>query len=163
MTYTRLYRSFQKFIDQDDHFTESQQEEILVSFKNKRNKKIFRLSIILLIWSIIGISIDSFIIGGSLISAIMKGLSWIYILPTVIFSIVNFIFKAIFVRWYLKNEIPWSQILLAGIPYAGSAAIIAYLVREDPLYGAGLQHYLGYLRKRGVCKFKKKIGINKNL
>lgn len=152
MTYKFLYKSFRKFIDQDEHFTEDQQDQILESFKNERNKNIFRLSIILLVWSSIGISIDSLIIGGSIIGVIMKGLSWKYLLPTIIFSVVNFIIKAIFVKWYLKNEIPFKQICLAGIPYAGSASIIAYLVREDPLYGAGLQHYMRYLRKRGFRK-----------
>ena len=150
MTYKRLYKSFQKFIDQDEHFTESQQDQILESFKNERNKNIFRLSIILLIWSFFGITIDSFIIGGSAIAVIMQGLSWRYLLPTIIFSITNYIIKAIFVKWYLRNEIPFKQICLAGVPYAGSASIIAYLVRSDPLFGAGIQHYLRYLKKQGV-------------
>lgn len=150
MTYKRLYASFQKFIDQDEHFTESQQQEILESFESKRNKNIFRLSILLLIWSIFGITIDSFIIGGSIIGVIMQGLSLKYLYPTIIFSVVNFIIKSIFVKSYLKNEIPMKQILLSAIPYAGSASVIAYLVRKDPLYGRGLRHYIRYLRKRGA-------------
>ncbi len=162
MTYKKLYESFQKFIDQDKHFTESQQDHILKSFQDKRNKNIFRLSIILLIWSVIGISLDSLIIGGSIIGVIMQGLSWKYLLPTIIFSAVNFIFKSIFVKWYLKKEIPVKQILLAGIPYAGSASIIAYLVRKDPLYGAGLQHYMKYLRRRGFRKLCKLLYFKKD-
>jgi len=148
MVYKRLYKSFKKFIDQDEHFTEIQQDQILESFKNKRNRNIFRLSIILLIWSIFGITIDSFIIGGSLIATIIEGLSWRYVLPTVIFSLVNFTIKAIFVRLYFKNEIPFKHIALAGIPYIGSATLIAHLVRQDKLYGTGLQHYLKYKRKK---------------
>lgn len=150
MSYERLYKSFKKFIDQDEHFTEAEQQQILTSFENKYNRNIFRLSIILLIWSIFGITIDSFIIGGSLIATIMQGLSWKYLWPTVIFSIVNFIIKSLFVRWYFNNEIPLKEIALAGIPYLGSATLIAYLVKNDTLYGAGLQHYLKYLRRRGV-------------
>jgi uncharacterized membrane-anchored protein YitT (DUF2179 family) len=150
MTYKKLYRSFQEFIDQDTHFTENQQDQILESFKGERNKKIFRLSIILLLSSVVGISIDSFIIGGSVIGIFTQGLSWVYVLPTIIFSIINFILKAIFIHWYLKKEISWSQICLAGIPYVGSASVIAHLVRSDPLYGSGLQHYLRYLRKKWI-------------
>ena len=161
MTYKRLYQSFKKFIDQDDHFTEAQQEKSLESFKQKRNKNIFRLSIILLVWSVVGITIDSLIIGGSIIGVIMQGLSFLYLLPTLIFSAVNFIFKSIFVKWYLKNEIPMKQILLAGIPYLGSASIIAYLVRSDPLFGAGIQHYLSYLRKRGLKYFYRLLSLEK--
>jgi len=150
MTYKRLYASFQKFIDQDEYFTETQQHHILESFQNKRNKNIFRLSIILLIWSILGVAIDSLIIGGSLISALIQGVSWRYILPTLIFSALNFTMKSLFVSWYMKKEIPMKQILLAGIPYAGSASIIAHLVKTDSLYGLGLQHYIKYLRHRGI-------------
>ena len=147
MTYKRLYSSFKKFIDQDEHFTEDQQDQILESFKNERNKKIFRLSVILMVWSIIGISIDSTIIGGSVIAVITQGLSFKYLWPTIIFSIINFIIKTIFVSWFVKKEIPFLQICLAGIPYAGSGTVIAYLVKQDPLFGSGLRHYLSYLKR----------------
>ena len=152
MVYKRLYKSFKKFIDQDTYFSEIQQDQIIESFNNEKNKKIFRLSIILSVWSIFGITIDSLIIGGSIVGVIVGGLSWIYLIPTVVFSIVNFLIKSTFVRWYMKNDIPIKQILLSAIPYAGSASIIAYLVFKDPLYGAGLQHYLKYLRTRGIRK-----------
>jgi uncharacterized membrane protein (DUF485 family) len=150
MTYTRLYKSFKKFIDQDEHFTEQEQDKILESFKNKKNRKIFRLSIILLIWSFFGITIDSFLIGGGILGTILKGLSLKYVWPTIIFSITNFIIKTTFVRFYMKKEIPLKQIALAGIPYVGSGTLIRYLINNDVLYSQGIQHYLRYLKKRGI-------------
>lgn len=161
MKYTKLYNSFKKFIDQDEHFTEDQQQEILKNFEDPQNKKIFRLSIILLLWSIIGITIDSFIIGGSIIGVFTQGLSWLYVLPTIIFSVVNFLLKTIFISWYLKKEISFAQVCLAGIPYVGSASVIAVLVSKKPLFGAGLQHYMRYLRIRYINRFFRFCGFRK--
>ncbi len=158
MMYASLQKSFQKFIDHDEHFTEEQQQKILISFKDAYNKKVFNLSIILLFWSIAGITIDSVIIGGSLIGAIADGMEWRYILPTVIFSFLNFVFKSIFVKWFMGDRIPWVQLLLCGIPYIGSAGLLMYLVKRDPLYGAGLRHYMRYLRKNLLRKF---LGMKK--
>ena len=112
----------------------------------------------MLFWSIAGITIDSVIIGGSLIGAIADGMEWRYILPTVIFSFLNFVFKSIFVKWFMGDRIPWVQLLLCGIPYIGSAGLLMYLVKRDPLYGAGLRHYMRYLRKNLLRKF---LGMKK--
>jgi len=160
MNYKRLNKSFQKFIDQDDHFTEDEQQNILNSFESKRNQKIFRLSIYLLIWSTIGLAIDSTFIGGGVIASIFMGVNIIYFLPTILFSVGNFIAKFFFVRWYMRGDISTKQAVYSGIPYAGSAFILGFLLNDEPLFLRGLKHYLTYMNRRGfrfICKiFRKK-------
>ncbi|MFT7327842.1 MAG: hypothetical protein ACI870_000013 [Crocinitomicaceae bacterium] len=149
MTYIRIYKSFQKFIDKDEHFSEDQQQEILKSFEDPRHKKIFRLSVILLVWSTIAITIDSTFIGGGVIASIINGANWRFFIPTAIFSIVNFIIKFIFVKFYLRDSITNTQAAYCGIPYAGSALILGFLLRVDPLFLKGIKHYRAYMLKRG--------------
>lgn len=146
----RLNKSFRKFIDHDEHFSEEEQQKILTSFEDKRYQKIFRLSIYLLIWSIIGLAIDSTFIGGGVIASIMMGAHITFFLPTIIFSVVNFIIKFSYVRWYTQGDLTMKQAAYAGIPYFGSAAVLGFLLYDDPLFLKGLKHYLSYLRKRGV-------------
>jgi len=155
MTYKRLYRSFRKFIDQDQHFTEEQQHNILKSFEDERSRRVFRLSIILLLWSAIGVFIDSTLIGGGVIFSVMKGINWHFFIPAFSFFVVNFTSKILFVRWYMKGNIKQTQCVYCAIPYAGSALILGFLLARDPLFLEGLRHYLKYLRKQSfkfVCK-----------
>lgn len=158
MTYNRLYKSFQKFIDQDEHFTEEQQSHILNSFEHEKSRRIFRLSIILLIWSVTSIFVDSTLIGGGVIFSVMKGINWHFFIPALSFFLINYIVKVTFIRWYMKGGIKKTHSAYCGIPYAGSALIIAFLLKEDTLFLEGLRHYLSYLRKRGflyLCRFIK--------
>lgn len=162
MTYQRLYKSFRKFIDQDEHFSEAEQQKILTSFENPRNQKIFRLSIILLIWSTIGITIDSTFIGGGVIASLMSGADWRFFIPTIAFSVINFIAKFIFVRYYMRKDISTTHAAYCGIPYAGSALILGFLLKGDQLFLHGLKHYLKYMNRRGFRYIRCLLGNKKN-
>ncbi|MFT6361215.1 MAG: hypothetical protein ACJAV6_000159 [Candidatus Paceibacteria bacterium] len=162
MTYTRLYRSFRKFVDLDEHFTEAEQEKILHSFEDSRNQKIFRLSIILLVWSTLGIFADSTLIGGGVLASIFMGVKFKFFIPTILFSIINFFAKYFFVQHYMQKNISKNHASYCGIPYAGSAILLGSLLKDDPLFLEGLKHYLKYLRKRGFQFLCNKIKHEKN-
>jgi len=90
MNYNTLHKNFQKFIDHDDHcLTEEEQQKALKAFEKPINNRVFQMSIVLLLWSLIGMTIDSFIIGGSVVTALVMGPAWIQVLPTLIFSGLN--------------------------------------------------------------------------
>lgn len=161
MVYKKIYQSFEGYVNQETYFNEDQKYNILESFQDERNKKIFRLSLILLIWSILGAFVDIALVGGGIVATAMKGIDWRYFLPEVIYFIVNFIAKVWFVRWYMNKDISSKHAFYCGIPYAGSALILAFLLKDNPLFLKSLRRYLIYLRKRGIGNFCKLVKNNK--
>lgn len=160
MSYKYFYKNFQRFIDEDKDLTEKEQELALEKFQNPFYRKIFRAALILLIWSSVGLFIDSFIIGGSSIAVIMKGFDIKYLLPTLIFSITNWIIKVVFIYYFLEKKIPKTEVILVGVPYVGSALVLSYILRHDPYFKHTLFHYLKWLKKKGfsfiISMFRKK-------
>lgn len=151
MVYDTLYKSFAKYVDEDDcHLTEKQQRAALESFEKPFNKRVFQVSIILMLWSIVGLTIDSFIIGGSATAAVVNGPAWIQLLPTLIFSAVNWIIKCIFVYFYLQRKIPFYIAFITGVQYIGFTLLLAYTLKNDPEFRHGLHDYIKYLKKKGI-------------
>ena len=163
MSYDTLYKSFKKFIDNDDHrLTEQEQQTALVAFQNPKNRRVFQVSIILLLWSVIGAIIDSFIIGGSALAAAMTGPAWIQLLPTLIFSAINWILKCFFVYFYMKKEVPFNVAFMTGLQYVGFTILLGYTLKNDPEFKRGLQYYTKYLKKKGIRFIFKSLRDNKN-
>ena len=157
----KLNKSFRKFIDHDEYFTEEEQQQILHSFENKYYQKVFRLSIYFLVWSIISFSIDSTFISGGVIASILAGVHIVYFLPTILFSFINYGIKFVYVRWYMKDTLTLKQAALVGIPCIGSALILRMLLKNDPLFLEGLRHYIKYLRRRGFAFILRLFQVSK--
>ncbi|MCI5051208.1 MAG: hypothetical protein MRY57_02785 [Candidatus Pacebacteria bacterium] len=151
MVYDNLCKHFRYYIDtHDEYMTEEEQQAALKSFEKPFNKRVFQLSIILIFWSVIGLTIDTFIIGGSATAAIIKGPAWIQLVPTLIFSAVNWLLKWGFVYWYLKKEVPLGVAFMTGVQYVGFTILLAHTLKHDPEFRFGLKHYIRFLRKKGI-------------
>lgn len=162
MIYTALYKDFRKFVDQDDcNLSEDQQQAALNSFQKPFNKRVFQVSIILMLWSVVGLTIDTFIIGGSVTAAIVTGPAWIQLLPTLIFSAVNWIVKCIFVYFFLRREVPFYIAFITGVQYIGFTLLLGYALKHDLEFRIGLQDYIKYLKKKGIQFVVKMIQKNK--
>lgn len=150
MLYDKLYKGFAKFVDEDNsHLTEDQQQTALKSFEKPFNKKVFQLSIILLLWSVVGLTIDSFIIGGSATAVVVNGPAWIQLLPTLIFSALNWLIKCIFVFFFLQRKVPFYIAFFTGVQYVGFTILLGYTLKNDPEFRLGLHDYIKYLKKKG--------------
>jgi len=162
MIHNSFDASFRKFIENKDTFSQIKKEEILTLFESTYHKKIFKLSIILLIWSIIAVSIDSALISGGLIMSVMHGVRFIHFLPEILFFVGNFFAKVWFIYWYVDGDIRHDHALYCGIPYIGSALILGFLLKQEPLFLEALKRYSMYLRQQGyqyIChklKYRKK-------
>ncbi|MCI5051207.1 MAG: hypothetical protein MRY57_02780 [Candidatus Pacebacteria bacterium] len=149
MTYKRLYKNFKIFLDNDEHLSQEEQDIALKAFQKPFNKRVFEQCIILLLWSVVALFIDIFIISGSATAAVVTGPSWLQVLPTLIFSAVNWIVKSIFVYFYMRREIPYKIAFLTGVQYIGFTLLLGYTLKHDPEFKHGIKHYLRYLKKKG--------------
>ena len=154
------YDSFDAFIAHDEHFTEAEQAHILDSFREARNQRLVRLSLILALWSVIAAFVDSILIGGGVIASVMMGLNLMYFIPEITFFVVNFAVKVFFVRWYLARSLSFGRLTLSGIPYLGSILVIGFLTKDDPIFFKGVKHFLRYQRGRGVRNLGRSLRIN---
>jgi len=151
MFYDSLYKNFKIYVDSDDdHMSEDEQQAALRSFEKPFNKRVFQMCIILLIWSVFGVTIDSFIIGGGVTAAIVTGPAWIQLLPTLIFSVLNWLVKWAFVYFYMRREVSLGLAFITGVQYVGFTLLLGNTLKNDPEFRRGLGYYIKYLRKKGI-------------
>lgn len=151
MGYESLYKSFCEYVDShDEYMTELEQQKAILAFEKPFNKRVFQLCIILIIWSIVGLTLDTFIIGGSLTAAVVMGPAWIQLLPTLIFSTLNWLAKCLFVFFYLRKEIPFWIAFMTGVQYIGFTILLGHTLKNDSEFLNGLKHYLKFLKKKGI-------------
>jgi hypothetical protein len=150
-----VVKSFNRFIDSQDYEPE-EKAEILSLFQKPVIRRVFMLSLFLLIWSMIGIFLDGFFVGGGVFASFMMGEFMLKLfLPALIYFFANMMAKFIFIKIYLKDQINIRNSALATIPYAGSAILFGATLNNEPLFIDALRKYLKHQRIKGftrVCK-----------
>ena len=155
----KLYKCFYSFVKSDNFFSNEEKKRILEFFEKTHNRRIFQLSILLFLWSMIAVGIDSVLIGGGVILSVIEGVFVVNFLPALVFLVVNFCLKVCFVVWYMYKDIPRVYALCSGIPYLGSAFLLGFLLHKNPLFLKALRNFLKYFRKKSFRYMCKLFGI----
>ena len=147
-----ILQSLSLFLDTQD-YSQEEKNEILTLFKKPAIKRVFMLSLYLLIWSLIGIFLDLFFVGGGLFATLMMGdIMLMLFLPALIYFVVNLLAKFLFIKLFLKDQISLGSAALATLPYAGSAILFGATLSNEPLFLDAMKGYFKYQKSKGLIK-----------
>ena len=149
-------KNFSSFVDSQEDYSPRQKEEILNLFRQPVVRRIFMLSLYLLIWSLIGIVLDALFVGGGVLTAIMmQHVMLAFFLPAIVYFTVNTLAKFVFIKAYMKKDIGLRIAAFATLPYIGSAILFGALLQKHPEFLKALHRYIKHMRKKGfvaTCK-----------
>jgi len=142
------HEKFHNYIEHESNFSQSEKELIISSVDSAHNRKVLSL----VTWNIIALLIEWTILGGSIMTVMINGIHWIYILPEIGFLLGNFSIKSFWIKRYMKNDITWRDTFISAIPSVGPFIILAKLVKDNPLVIKGVKSYASYKKKK-ILKF----------
>lgn len=144
-----------EYVRQSARFSQSEKNEIYRSLSEQNMGRLAKLIMILITWSIVAFFVESALIGGGVVFSIIKGIDWRYFLPEVIFLVINFIAKAYFIRWYMKDAISFPHLLYAAVPTIGPGILLGIVVKNNSLLMKALRGYIRYRKNSFFQTFKK--------
>ena len=140
-------KSIQTFEDYVSyHYTGDDVEHITAYLEDEKNKKIFDLSLHLIIWSLVGVVIDIglFLFGSYLFS--QTSALYLTVTPLLIFFVINLMAKFIYAAIYLGKDFEYVIGMKAAVPYLGSAILIYDYVSANDTTKQAIREYLGYFK-----------------
>ena len=147
-----------KFCSFVENFTDFSQEEVThlqSTIINKKLSKVLYVSTMLATWSMLAGWVDAVILPLIIIYAIaLPGAEYYPFLFPIIFTIVNAIFKFIFIYHRLNGVITIRENFLAIVPYIGSAFLLKNWFVGDPLLRKASLAYIAHQKKLIVQKIK---------
>lgn len=150
--------SFDEFIGTDITITN---KETILEFHESKAKKIFAVARDMIIWSVFGVTLDVLIISGSTVTTLVDGLGLVTWLPTLLFLILNYIAKAIYIKYKIRDA-SLSLMVKGVVQYVGSILIIDHVFRHHTEYRDAVKKYFDYLKERNK-KFFKILNIIKKI
>jgi len=126
-----------------DDFSPTEKAYLVKVIVNNSISGILYVSSILAGWSFIAGIIDSILFPGIIIYAIFHGvIDYQVLTPPILFLLGNIIAKLIYISVSLKGKVKIVDILIAVLPYAGSAYLLKKFLIKDKLLSKAIFSFL---------------------
>jgi len=126
--------NFCTFVNHEDEFTPSEKIYLVKVIVNDSISGILYVSSVLVGWSVVAGIIDSILFPGIIVYAIFHDvIDYKVLTPPLLFLIGNIIAKLIYISSNLRGKVNVYDILIALLPYAGSAYLLKKFLIKDRL------------------------------
>ncbi len=140
--------SFCSFVESSGAFTTQEILHLQGTILNKQLSRVLYVSTMLASWSMIAGWVDAVILPFIIIYTIaLPGAYYYPLLFPVAFTIVNAVFKFIFIRKRLGKVISIRDNFLAVVPYIGAAFLLKSWFIGDPLLRSASLAFIAYQKK----------------
>lgn len=141
---------FSLFVSSSKTLSFNEKESIHNDLQKKSILYILELSAIQLVWSVLILFLDIFLVSRMLVLIIQERGVYVAIVPLVLFHSINAITKYFFIKKYSKDKIALSSIdlLIAVIPSLGSFLLLGRLLYSKKVFLAELRIYSSLCFKR---------------
>jgi len=144
--------NFCTYVNHIDVFSPSEKEYLVKIIVNDSLSGILYVSSILVGWSFIVGIIDSILFPGIIIYAIFHGvIDYKVLTPPILFLLGNIMAKLIYISISLRGRVKTHDILIAVLPYAGSAYLLKKFLIKDKLLSKAVLSFLK-MRKQEMKK-----------
>ncbi|PKQ65115.1 hypothetical protein BZG02_04600 [Labilibaculum filiforme] len=145
--------SFCTYVENEESFTSSEKEYLVKVIVNDNLSGVLYVSTVLVVWSLVVGVIDVILFPGIIVYAVFHGvIDYKVLTPPIVFMIVNFSSKLIYIGSVLKGRVSLVDIFVAALPYAGSAYLLKKFLVNDKLLSQAMVLYLKE-KKKQVKKF----------
>jgi len=146
---------FCSFVEKYGDLSQSEITHLQSTIVNKKLSKVLYVSTMLATWSMIAGWVDAVILPLIIIYTIaLPGAEYYPLLFPVVFTIVNALFKFIFIYRRLHGAITLRQNFLAVVPYIGAAFLLKNWFVGDPLLRKTSLAYMNYQKQLIVAQIK---------
>ncbi|WP_282126515.1 hypothetical protein [Marinifilum flexuosum] len=142
------------YVSQSQDFEKLEKDYLVKTITNNGSSGILYVSSVLAGWAIVAGIIDSVLFPGIIVYAIFHGVvDYKVLTPPILFLLGNILAKLVYITYNLRGKVKLLAILIAALPYAGSAYLLRKFLVKDKLMRKAVTMYLTS-RKNDV---KKKI------
>lgn len=132
-----------RFIDTSDKITDEERDQITEELEGKDMKELFRFIALSISWSSIALTMDLTINSIVGTTALAQGaLRYSHLLPTLIFSSVDYAIKYSVYRRYYGHLLTRWQTAKSSLPTLGPLFLINELFRDSPVFARALKLYI---------------------
>ena len=146
---------FCSFVESHDDFSDQEISHLKDAILNKQLSRVLYVSTVLASWSMIAGWVDAVILPLIIFYTLaFPGAEYYPLLFPVVFTIVNALFKFIFIRRRLGEVISLRDNLLAVVPYIGAAFLLKSWFIGDPLLRKASVSFMAHRKNLIVQKVK---------
>ena len=135
--------NFCSYVHQLNGFSDSEKEYLVKTIVNNSISGVLYVSSVLVGWSFVAGLVDSVLFPGIIVYAIFHGvIDYKVLTPPILFLLGNIIAKLIYISYNLRGKVKIHDILIAALPYAGSAYLLKKFLVNDKLLSKAVFSYL---------------------
>ena len=135
--------TFCTYINRSQHFECSEKDYLVKAITNNGFSGILYVSSVLAGWALVAGIIDSVLFPGIIAYAIFHGVvDYKVLTPPILFLLGNILAKLIYISYHLRGKVKLVDILIAALPYAGSAYLLRKFLVKDKLMRKAVTMYL---------------------
>jgi hypothetical protein len=153
--------SFCMYVNNSEQFGRDEKDHLVRTITNKRFSGILYVSSVLAAWAVVAGVIDSFLFPGIIVYAIFHGvIDYKVLTPPILFLLGNIVAKFIYISYSLRGKVKLKDVLIAALPYAGSAYLLRKFLIGDQLMRKAVSAYLALKKKELKGRFLKLFSSN---
>ena len=134
---------FCSFVHNSNRFSEMEKDHLIKSILDDQFTGILYVSGVLAIWSVVAGIIDAVLFPGIIAYAIFHGvIDYKVITPPLVFLVGNILLKLSYIYKKLNGKAGFYDILIAALPYAGSAYLLKKILVNDRLMTKAVGLYI---------------------
>lgn len=149
------------YVRRSQDFEDSEKDYLVKTITNNGFSGILYVSSVLAGWAIVAGIIDSVLFPGIIAYAIFHGVvDYKVLTPPILFLLGNILAKLVYITYNLSGKVKALDILIAALPYAGSAYLLRKFLVKDKLMRKAVTMYLtsqkNEVKKKLFSLFSKK-------
>lgn len=135
--------NFCSYVNDDQKFSSNEKTYLTKLIVNDNISGILYVSSVLVGWAFVAGLIDAILFPGIIIYAIVHGvIDYKVLTPPILFFVGNIIAKLIYIAISLRGKVKTYDILIAVLPYAGSAYLLRKFLVKDKLLSKAVYAFL---------------------
>jgi hypothetical protein len=144
------------YVNNSEQFGRDEKNHLVRAITDKGFSGILYVSSVLAAWAAIAGVIDSVLFPGIIVYAIFHGvIDYKVLTPPILFLVGNIVAKFIYISYSLRGKVKLKDVVIAALPYAGSAYLLRKFLIRDELMRKAVSAYLLLKKKELKDKFLK--------
>ncbi|PXX96118.1 hypothetical protein DF185_20235 [Marinifilum breve] len=149
------------YVSRSQEFENAEKDYLVKTITKNGFSGILYVSSVLAGWALIAGIIDSVLFPGIIVYAIFHGVvDYKVLTPPILFLVGNILAKLIYIAYALRDKVKLVDVLIAALPYAGSAYLLRKFLVKDKLMRKAVNMYLtsqkNEVKKKLLGVFSKK-------
>ena len=140
---------FCRFVNDLEQFSTNEKTYLSKQIVVGEFPKILYVSGVLAVWSLVAGIFDAILFPGIIVYAIFHGvIDYKVLTPPILFLVGNLIIKLIYIYSSLRESVKILDVLIAALPYAGSAYLLKKFIINDKLLSRAVTLYMKFKKQQ---------------